>query len=146
MMRNRYNLAAVLSAVVLVCCGALILGQKVNAAGEGKITGTVKLDGTAPHMKGIDMSKDPYCSKATPPIPRTSKRSWSAPAEDWRTWFSTSPTGAAAPPRSTAAVPVFDQKKLCVHAARVGDGCGSDFQGDDQRSDHAQHSPDCPIR
>ena len=47
----------------LVCCGALILGQKVNAASEGKITGTVKLDGAAPHMKGIDMSKDPYCVK-----------------------------------------------------------------------------------
>jgi hypothetical protein len=42
----------------------LILGQKVKAAGEGKITGTVKIDGAAPHMKGIDMSKDPYCSKA----------------------------------------------------------------------------------
>jgi Carboxypeptidase regulatory-like domain len=63
-MRNRYNLAVVLSAVVLVCCAALILSQGVNAAGEGKITGTVKLDGAAPHMKGIDMSKDPYCSKA----------------------------------------------------------------------------------
>src|SRR5579862_630625 len=63
-MKNRYNLAAVLSAVVLVCCGALILSQKVSAAGEGKITGTVKLDGPAPHMRGIDMSKDPYCVKA----------------------------------------------------------------------------------
>src|SRR6202167_6270817 len=63
-MTKRKNYAVVLSAVVLVCCGALILGQKVNAAGEGKITGTVKLDGAAPHMKGIDMSKDPYCSKA----------------------------------------------------------------------------------
>src|SRR5271165_3600094 len=63
-MRNRYNLATVLSAVVLVCCAALILSQGVNAAGEGKITGTVKIDGAAPHMKGIDMSKDPYCSKA----------------------------------------------------------------------------------
>src|SRR5216684_619340 len=63
-MRNRYNFIAVLSVVVLVCCAALILGQKVNAAGEGKITGSVKLDGAAPHMKGIDMSKDPYCSKA----------------------------------------------------------------------------------
>ena len=60
-MRKQYNFAAVLAAVLLVCCGALILGQKVNAAGEGKITGTVKLDGAAPHMKGIDMSKDPYC-------------------------------------------------------------------------------------
>jgi len=63
-MRNRYNFVAVLSAVVLICCGALLLSQKVSAAGEGKITGTVKLDGAAPHMKGIDMSKDPYCSKA----------------------------------------------------------------------------------
>jgi hypothetical protein len=63
-MKNRSNFAAVLSAVILIGCGALILGQKVNAAGEGKITGTVKLDGTAPHMRGIDMSKDPYCVKA----------------------------------------------------------------------------------
>jgi plastocyanin len=63
-MRKRYNFAAVLSAVVLVGCGALMLNQKVSAAGEGKITGSVKLDGTAPHMKGIDMSKDPYCVKA----------------------------------------------------------------------------------
>ena len=62
-MRNRYNYFAVLAAIVLLCCGALILSQHVNAAGEGKITGTVKLDGAAPHMKGIDMSKDPYCSK-----------------------------------------------------------------------------------
>jgi hypothetical protein len=63
-MKHRYNYAALLSAIVLVCCGSLILGQRVNAAGEGKISGTVKLDGAAPHMKGIDMSKDPYCSKA----------------------------------------------------------------------------------
>jgi hypothetical protein len=50
--------------IALVCSGALLLDQKVSAAGEGKITGTVKLDGAAPHMKGIDMSKDPYCVKA----------------------------------------------------------------------------------
>ena len=62
-MRNRYNFAAVISLVALVCFGALILSQQVNAAGEGKITGTVKLDGAAPRMKGIDMSKDPYCVK-----------------------------------------------------------------------------------
>jgi plastocyanin len=68
-MTNRYNLAVVLSAVVLLCCAALTLDQKVNAAGEGKITGTVKLDGTAPHMRGIDMSKDPYCAKANASSP-----------------------------------------------------------------------------
>jgi hypothetical protein len=63
-MKSQHNLAAVLSAVVLVSCGALMLNQKVSAAGEGKITGTVKIDGAAPHMRGIDMSKDPYCVKA----------------------------------------------------------------------------------
>ena len=55
--------SAVLFAIVLVAVGAVILSQKVSAAGGGSITGTVKLSGTAPHMKGIDMSKDPVCSK-----------------------------------------------------------------------------------
>src|SRR5208282_6494727 len=68
-MRNRYNFVVVLSSVVLICCGALISNQNVSAAGEGKITGTVKLEGTAPHMRGIDMSKDPYCVKASASAP-----------------------------------------------------------------------------
>lgn len=63
-MKNQCNAFVVLSSVVLLCCAALILGPRVSAAGEGKISGTVKLDGTAPHMKGIDMSKDPFCVKA----------------------------------------------------------------------------------
>ncbi|MGA9390499.1 MAG: carboxypeptidase regulatory-like domain-containing protein [Candidatus Sulfotelmatobacter sp.] len=62
-MKNRYNFTAMLSAILLLGCGALLLNQNVNAAGEGKISGTVKLSGTAPHMRGIDMSKDPYCVK-----------------------------------------------------------------------------------
>jgi hypothetical protein len=57
-------LAAISAILVLVGLGALVIGQKANAAGEGKISGTVKLDGTAPHMRGIDMSKDPFCDKA----------------------------------------------------------------------------------
>src|SRR5271170_7053972 len=59
----KWRFAAVLGALALVGVGSLILGQKVSAAGGGSITGTVKLSGTAPHMKGIDMSKDPYCVK-----------------------------------------------------------------------------------
>jgi hypothetical protein len=64
MKKQRQNeLSVILSAIVVMILGALILGQKVNAAGDGSITGSVKLTGTAPHMKGIDMSKDPYCTK-----------------------------------------------------------------------------------
>lgn len=57
------HIAAMLLAMITVAAGALMLGQKVDAAAEGSITGTVKFDGAAPHMKGIDMSKDPYCVK-----------------------------------------------------------------------------------
>src|SRR5579862_4628279 len=57
------KVAAVFAAIVLVSAGTLILNSKVSAAGDGSITGSVKLSGTAPHMKGIDMSKDPYCVK-----------------------------------------------------------------------------------
>ena len=52
---------AILSALVVTAVLAAVVGEHVKAAGEGSITGTVKLNGTAPHMKGIDMSKDPYC-------------------------------------------------------------------------------------
>jgi len=61
--QKKYTLFAVLSAIVLVSVGVAILGQKVSAAPEGKITGTVKLDGTAPRMRPIDMSKEPSCAK-----------------------------------------------------------------------------------
>src|SRR5580698_3358943 len=116
-MRNRYNLAVVLSLVVLMSCAALILGQKVNAAGEGKITGTVKLDGAAPHMKGIDMSKDPYCSKAHESSPAHLEevvvgangglQNVVLYISDW--------TGAAT---TETAVPVFDQKN-CMYTPHV---------------------------
>jgi hypothetical protein len=64
-MKKQYTqkFAAVLTALMLVCVGAVLLSYNVSAAGEGSISGSVKLSGTAPHMKGIDMSKDPYCAK-----------------------------------------------------------------------------------
>lgn len=63
-MKNRYRFAAAFAVLVSLGVTGLIVGQKtVNAAGEGSITGSVKLSGTAPHMRGIDMSKDPYCVK-----------------------------------------------------------------------------------
>jgi len=65
----RKQFAVILAGIVVVAMGALILGQRVDAAGGGSITSSVKLSGTAPHMKSIDMSKDPYCVKQhTEPI------------------------------------------------------------------------------
>ncbi len=64
MKKQHYSkFAAILSGLVLVGLGALTLNQTVSAAAGGSIAGTVKLSGAAPHMKGIDMSKDPFCVK-----------------------------------------------------------------------------------
>jgi hypothetical protein len=116
-MRNRYNFAAVLSLVVLVSCAALFLGQKVSAAGEGKITGTVKLDGAAPHMKGIDMSKDPYCVKqhATDPAHLETYVVGANGGLENVVLYIDGWTGSA---QVSTAVPVFDQKN-CVYTPHV---------------------------
>jgi plastocyanin len=117
-MRNRFNFAAVLSAVVLISTGALILSQRVDAAGEGKITGTVKLDGAAPHMKGIDMSKDPYCSKAhandTPHLESVIAGA-SGGLANVVVYLSEGYSGS---PLASTAVPVFDQKN-CMYTPHV---------------------------
>ncbi|MGP0017986.1 MAG: carboxypeptidase regulatory-like domain-containing protein [Candidatus Sulfotelmatobacter sp.] len=117
-MENRYRFFAALSAIVLVSCGALILSRSVvNAAGEGKITGTVKLDGVAPHMKGIDMSKDPYCDKAHASNPghleevvvgaNGGLQNVVLYLADW-----------SGPATTSTAIPVFDQKN-CMYTPHV---------------------------
>ena len=119
-MRTRYNFAAVLSAVVLFCCGALLLNQNVSAAGEGKISGTVKLDGTAPHMRGIDMSKDPYCSKihaSDPAKMETVVVGSGGGLEHVVLYISEGLTGGALTQVPTEE-PVFDQKG-CVYSPHV---------------------------
>jgi plastocyanin len=119
-MQTQYKFTAVLATIVLVGCGSLMLNQKVSAAGEGKITGTVKLDGEAPHMKGIDMSKDPYCVKAnannTPKLENVVVGGGNG-LENVVLYLSEGLSGAAlTTPAST--VPVFDQKN-CMYTPHV---------------------------
>ena len=67
-MTTRCKFVVLLTALLMVGIATLILGQSVSAAGEGKVTGTIKLDGAVPHQKPIDMSKEPSCAQqhATP--------------------------------------------------------------------------------
>ena len=61
---NRYKLAVVLSFTLMVAFAVMVSRTGVQAAppsGSG-ITGTIKLDGVAPHQKPIDMSKEPSCA------------------------------------------------------------------------------------
>ena len=62
-MTNRCKFGLLLASIAMVGLATLILSQSVSAAGEGKITGTIKLDGAAPHQKPIDMSKEPTCAQ-----------------------------------------------------------------------------------
>lgn len=61
--------------LVLLCVACLLFESvdKVVAAGAGQITGTVKLDGTAPKAKPIDMSKEPSCAQVHASKPATTE-------------------------------------------------------------------------
>jgi hypothetical protein len=92
----------------------------VSAAAEGKISGTVKLDGTAPHMKGIDMSKDPYCSKAhaSDPAHLETVVVGSGGGLENVVLYISEGLPASASSEVPTSVPVFDQKN-CVYTPHV---------------------------
>ena len=119
-MKNRLGTSALLLILVLIGCAALILNPRVKAAEEGKITGTVKLAGAAPHMRGIDMSKDPFCSKAHANDPARMENvvvGQGGGLENVVLYISEGlPAGALA--QSPTTVPVFDQKG-CVYSPHV---------------------------
>ncbi|MGB8580052.1 MAG: carboxypeptidase regulatory-like domain-containing protein [Candidatus Sulfotelmatobacter sp.] len=120
LVRNRYRLAAVLSSVVLLSCGVLLLNPSVKAAGEGKISGTVKLSGTAPHMRGIDMSKDPWCAKQHANDPAHMENvvvGTGGGLEHVVLYISEGLTGGALAEVATG-TPVFDQKN-CMYTPHV---------------------------
>jgi hypothetical protein len=120
-MNRQFKMSSVLLAtLVLICVAALILGQKVNAAGTGSITGSVKISGTAPHMRGIDMSKDPYCVKQHENSPAKMENvvvASSGGIENVVLYISEGLTGNEAS-EAPSSEPVFDQKG-CMYIPHV---------------------------
>lgn len=72
-MKAGWKIVVLTSALLALASGLLHTGSSVSAASAGQVTGTVKLDGTAPHQKGIDMSKDPSCAAAHKDKPITTE-------------------------------------------------------------------------
>jgi plastocyanin len=69
--QNWFRLIVSLSAIFTLAMVVMISQRQVKAAppSESSITGTIKLEGTPPHEKVIDMSKEPSCAaehKANP--------------------------------------------------------------------------------
>src|SRR5436190_1582645 len=109
-MNMRCKFVVALAAVALVAAGTLMLSRDVNAAGEGKITGTIKLDGTAPHQRPIDMSKEPSCQKQHEGHPITTENVVVGPnagLQNVVVYISEGMNGAAGTPSQT---PAFEQK------------------------------------
>ena len=120
-MKNWYQRSLpILSALVVASVVVVIVGERVKAAGEGSITGTVKLNGTAPHMKGIDMSKDPYCAAQHKDKPATLENVMvgaNGGLQNVVLYISEGLSGAAASAVSSQE-PTFDQKG-CMYTPHV---------------------------
>src|SRR5271169_5040721 len=119
-MKNWYKrIFPILSAMLVASVVVAIVSERVKAAGEGKITGTVKLSGTAPHMKGIDMSKDPYCVKANPnPAHLETVLVGASGGLENVVLYISDGLPASALAEAPSAVPVFDQKN-CMYTPHV---------------------------
>jgi Carboxypeptidase regulatory-like domain len=119
-MQTSHKPAAMTLALLVLALGLLISTRHVSAAAEGKITGTVKLEGTSPHMKGIDMSKDPYCVKQHENNPAHLQNvvvGSGGGLENVVLYISEGLTGGAAT-TAPSREPTFDQKN-CIYTPHV---------------------------
>jgi len=119
-MKTHYRLAITTFSLLLLAVALLRTTPGVGAAGTGQIVGTVKLDGQAPHMKAIDMSKDPFCAKATANAPAHNEAvvvGANGGLANVVLYISDGLSGAALTEVPTTE-PVFDQKN-CVYAPHV---------------------------
>jgi uncharacterized protein (DUF2141 family) len=119
-MKAYSRVAAMICALLAVGVGLLWSPGSANAAAEGKITGTVKLDGAAPHMKGIDMSKDPYCVKQHENSPAHLENVVVGPGGGLQNvvLYISEGLSAAEASSTPSQVPVFDQKN-CMYTPHV---------------------------
>src|SRR5437764_6896232 len=115
MKSKQRNLVIILCSVVFVLALVAIVAQhRVKAAppSGSAITGTIKLEGTPPHQKPIDMSKEPACAavhKANPVTTETVVAGADGSLKNVVIYISDGLSGAAAN-EVTPESPAWDQK------------------------------------
>jgi plastocyanin len=72
-MKTQLRIAVCALLLIVFAAAFMRLAPTVGASATGQISGTVKLDGTAPHQKPIDMSKDPACAQVRGGAPATAE-------------------------------------------------------------------------
>ena len=111
-MKAHYQFAGFLAVILILAFGLLYSARSVSAAAEGKITGTIKLDGTPPHQRPIDMSKEPVCQKEHAAHPVTTETVVTGPnnALQYVAVYISEGLPAAAASQASSETPTFDQK------------------------------------
>jgi hypothetical protein len=110
---SRFRIVAMLVGLIALAIVVTISQRKVKAAppSGGSVTGTIKLEGTPPHQKPIDMSKEPSCAAIHKDHPATTESVVAGPdggLANVVVYLSEGWSGpAVVPPPSD---PVFDQK------------------------------------
>lgn len=62
-MKAQHRIAILTISLLVLAVVCVRSAPSVGAAATGQVIGTVKFDGPAPHLKPIDMSKDPACAQ-----------------------------------------------------------------------------------
>jgi hypothetical protein len=111
-MKVQLKVGGMLAALLLVATAALTHGPKVSAAANGKITGTIKLDGTPPHQKVIDMAKEPVCVKEHASNPVSTETVVAGPngGLKWVVVYISEGLNAASASQMPSVTPTWDQK------------------------------------
>jgi hypothetical protein len=111
--RNWIRTNAIVLAVVALMAVAVLKERPVHAAPSGSsVTGTVKLEGTAPHQRPIDMSKEPSCAavhKANPVTTETVVAGADGGLKNVVVYISDGLSGSAAT-ETAPETPAWDQK------------------------------------
>src|SRR5204862_4125554 len=111
-MKAHYPVAGYLALLLIIAFGLLYSTRSVSAAAEGKISGTIKLEGTPPHQRPIDMSKEPNCQKAHASKPVTTETVVTGPnnALQYVVVYISQGLPAAAASQAPSETPTWDQK------------------------------------
>ena len=142
-MKAPFKVAVTVSAMLVLAFAFLSSGKSVIAASGGQITGTIKLDGTAPHQKGIDMSKEPSCAAIHKDKPITTENVVVGPNNglaDVVVYISEGLTGNEA---ASSATPTWDQKgcQYIPHVMALDAGQHFKVTNSDQTSHNIHPQP-----
>src|SRR5690348_2609148 len=109
---NWYRVIATLCAVLIFAFLVTMSQRHANAAppSEGGIAGTVKLEGTAPHQRPIDMSKEPACAAVHKANPVTTENVVAGSDGGLKNVVVYISEGWSGSPEAVSATPTWDQK------------------------------------